>query len=104
MSNSNGALLKQLFQLAEEDGLNYKLEEVLNNMINKMVFTSPSSVELTFRNGIEVVIKHSFDIFHLYISDPSFYDNNENAYSPMGSDRVMRYLRTIALYKYEPNR
>lgn len=96
----NGVLLKHLFQLAEEDKQNDRLSELLEKTISK-VECKPTSISLEFTNGTSVLINNNFDNYYMYISDPKFYDNEENAYSPMGYDRVMRYIRNISQFKYD---
>lgn len=101
MSNSNGALLKQLFQLAEEDNVNHRLEDLFETMISEMQFKGNKRLDISFKNGVDVIITYNFDLFYMYISDPKFYQNEETAYTPMGVDRVTHYLAQIANYKFK---
>lgn len=96
----NGVLLKHLFQLAEEDRQNGRLLELLEKTIDKVV-CKPRSIDLEFSNGTSVLISNNLDYYYIYISDPKFYENDETAYSPMGYDRIMRYLRNISQFKYD---
>ena len=99
MSQSNGVLLKQVLQLAEEDNLNERLSTLLDRSISEMSFKSNNRLDISFYNGISVIITYNFDMYNMYISEPRFYTNDETAYSPMGIDRISRYLKQIAHYK-----
>ena len=96
----NGVLLKHLFQLAEEDKQNERLSELLEKTVSNVI-CKPTSISLEFHNGTTVLINNNFDNYYIYISDPKFYENDETAYSPMGYDRIMRYIRNICQFKYD---
>lgn len=96
----NGALLKHLFQLAEQDRQDEKLEKLLDEVIDKVQY-SPKSIKIDFKNGIIVLISWNFDSYQMYISDHSFYDGGDTPFSPLGGDRVLYYLKNIAQFKYD---
>ena len=103
MSNTNGILLKHLFQLAEEDNVNKKIQEIFSDNIESIDFIGLKSIHIKFNNEIEVSVTYNLDMFHIDISDESLYNNGESKESPMGSDRVIWYLRNIALHRNESN-
>ena len=97
--NYNGVLLKHLFQLAEQDKQDEKIDQLLQDTIKDVVI-KPESINIEFKNGVHVEIISDFESFKIYISDHKFYSNGDSAYSPIGQDRVMFYLKSIANFKY----
>ena len=96
---TNGILLKHLFQLAEADNQDEKVTKLLSDSIKECYLTH-TSAKLTFHNKIIVLVTYSFDSYQLYISDSSFYENEDNAFTRMGEDRVLHYLKSIAQFQY----
>lgn len=100
MSNQyNSILLRHVLQLTEQDVLNDRIERLLEKNIETITFRK-NEVSIKFKNGISIIIKPSFDIFYLYISDSKVYQNGESPFSPMSSDRIHFYLKSIANLLY----
>jgi len=97
----NGVLLKHLIQMAEQDNQDDKLEKLLEKTIENISFdTKKNIVTISFTNKIEVVINFCFDSYRIFISDSTFYSDGDTAYTSIGEDRLLLYLKQIAQFKY----
>lgn len=98
----NGVLLKHLIQMAEQDNQDDKLEKLLEKTIENITFdTKRNVVNISFTNKVDVVINYCFDSYRIFISDSLFYSNGDNAYTSIGEDRLLLYLKQIAQFKYD---
>lgn len=95
-THTNGAkLLKALFQMMEEDGLNIKLSRLLKDTVEKTE-TNDKQCQLTFHNGIILTIFFNLEDFFILLSDPTLYQNEDKDNSRVSIDRIMMYLKLIA--------
>ena len=97
---STPQMLRAFFLLMNQDILDSQLEKLIQRTTLSSTFED-DTLKITFKNGTEVGISHSFDGFKIKLSDPSFYDSGDSENKLISEDRVRYYLKSLANYKYQ---
>lgn len=94
--NNDNLIIQRFFGDEEEYNENTRLYRQLDRTLASITSYNRTSL-LVFKNNVSVRIERKdFNEFNITISDPSFYQYNEDSSSKLSLDRVFYYLDYIS--------